>query len=69
MSPSLVTKYLDAAKEVAGHAVLLRDGFRFSAGTTSRDWTEETLVKIRDFYREFTDPRGGGEQVRGQVGA
>ena len=63
MSPSLVTKYLDAAKEVAGHAVLLPDGFRFSPGTTARDWTEETLAKIRGFYREFTDPRGGGDQV------
>jgi hypothetical protein len=30
MSPSLVTKYLDAAKGVASHAVLLPDGFRFS---------------------------------------
>ena len=59
MSPSLVTKYLDAAKEVASHAVLLPDGFRFSTGATPRDWTEETLAKIRDLYREFTDPRGG----------
>ena len=63
MSPSMVTKYLDAAKEVAGHAVLLPDGFRFSTGTTPRDWTEETLSKIREFYREFTDPRGGGDRV------
>ncbi|SIO61268.1 Planctomycete cytochrome C [Singulisphaera sp. GP187] len=63
MSPSLVTKYLDAAKGVAGHAVLLPDGFRFSPGATPRDWTEETLTKIRDFYREYTDPRSGGEQV------
>ncbi|WP_406695846.1 DUF1592 domain-containing protein [Singulisphaera sp. Ch08] len=63
MSPSLVTKYLDAAKGVAGHAVLLPDGFRFSPGTTARDWTEETLAKIREFYREYTDPRGGGDQV------
>jgi Protein of unknown function (DUF1592)/Protein of unknown function (DUF1588)/Protein of unknown function (DUF1587)/Protein of unknown function (DUF1595)/Protein of unknown function (DUF1585)/Planctomycete cytochrome C len=63
MSPSLVTKYLDAAKGVAGHVVLLPDGFRFSAGTTARDWTEETLAKIREFYREFTDPRGGGDRV------
>ncbi len=62
MSPSLLTKYLDAAKGVASHAVLLPDTFRFSPGTTSRDWTEETLAKIRAFYREFTDPRGG-EQV------
>jgi hypothetical protein len=59
MSPALVTKYLDAAKEVASHAVLLPDGFRFFPSTTPRDWTDETLAQIRAFYREFTDPRGG----------
>jgi hypothetical protein len=59
MSPALVTKYLDAAKEVASHAVLLPDGFRFSAHTTRRDWTEERLTRIRDFYRQFTDASGG----------
>ena len=62
MSPSLVTKYLDAAKDVADHAVLLPDGFRFSASKTSRDWAEENLSKIRAFYRNFTDT-GGGERV------
>ena len=30
MSPSLITKYLDAAKDVANHAILLPDGIRFS---------------------------------------
>jgi hypothetical protein len=59
MSPALVTKYLAAAKEVAGHVVLLPNGFRFSTHTTPRDWTEETLAQIREFYRAFTDPRGG----------
>ncbi len=59
MSPALLTKYLDAAKEVASHAVLLPDGFRFSPHTTPRDWTEETLAQIREFYREFSDPHGG----------
>ncbi len=59
MSPSLVTKYLDAAKEVAGHAVLLPDGFRFSPHTTRSDWTNDVLAQIREFYRAFTDPRGG----------
>src|SRR5207245_435770 len=59
MSPSLVTKYLDAGKEIASHAVLLPDGIRFSPKTTRRDWTEEILAQIRGFYREFTDPRGG----------
>ena len=62
MSPALVTKYLDAAKEVAGHAVLLPDGLRFSPRTTPRDWTNETLARIREFYREFTDS-GGGDKV------
>jgi hypothetical protein len=59
MSPSLVTKYLDAGKEIASHAVLLPDGIRFSPKATRRDWTEEILAQIRGFYREFTDPRGG----------
>ena len=62
MSPALVTKYLDAAKEIADHAVLLPDGFRFTPHKTPRDWTEETLARIRDFYREFTDS-GGGDKV------
>ncbi len=62
MSPSLITKYLDAAKEVASHAVLLPDGFRFSQFTTRRDWTNESLTRIREFYARFSDD-GGGEQV------
>ncbi len=59
MSPSLLTKYFDAGKEIASHAVLLPDGIRFSPKTTRRDWTEEILQEIRAFYRQFTDPRGG----------
>src|SRR5579871_2585492 len=58
MSPALITKYLDAAREIADHTVLLPDGFRFSPNNTPRDWTEEVLTQIRDFYREFTDARG-----------
>jgi hypothetical protein len=56
MSPALVTKYLDAAKAVAAHAVLLPDGFRFSEGDTRRDWTDEALARIRKFYGRFTQP-------------
>ena len=56
MSPALVTKYLDAAKAVAAHAVLLPDGFRFSEGDTRRDWTDEALARIRGFYGRFTQP-------------
>ncbi|HEX3599523.1 MAG TPA: DUF1587 domain-containing protein, partial [Lacipirellulaceae bacterium] len=62
MSPELVTKYFDAAKEIASHAELLPDGFRFSPHTTARDWTDDTLAQIRRFYHQFTES-GGGSQV------
>jgi mono/diheme cytochrome c family protein len=62
MSPALVTKYLDAAKQIADHAVLLPDGFRFSTHKTPRDWTNDRLDEIRNFYYQFTDS-GGGDQV------
>lgn len=59
MSPTLMTKYIDAAEEVAGHAVLLPTGFRFSPHTTSRDWTEEILAEIRALYGRDTEPLDG----------
>jgi len=59
MSPALVTKYLDAAKEVAAHAVLTPGGIRFSRYTTERDRTDELLARIQAFYRQFTDDSGG----------
>jgi hypothetical protein len=59
MSPALVTKYLDAGKEIANHAVLLPDGLRFSPSTTRRDWTEELLAQIRQYYAQYTDQTGG----------
>ena len=62
MSPALLSKYLDAGKKIADHAVLLPDGIRFSSGATRRDWTNETLAQIRSFYARFTDS-GGGTQV------
>src|SRR3954471_5604296 len=62
MSPALVTKYLDAGKEVASHLVLLPDGIRFSEKTTRRDWTNEVLDEIRALYGQYTDA-GEGEKV------
>ncbi len=59
MSPALLSKYLDAGKKIAGHAVLLPDGIRFSAGATRRDWTDELLARIRSFYSRFTTSGGG----------
>lgn len=58
MSPALLGKYFDAARDIASHAVLLPDGIHFSAATTSRDWTDEILGNIRAFYARFSE--GGG---------
>ena len=65
MSPALLGKYFDAGKEIARHVVLLPDGFRFSPSTTPRDWTEEVLAEIRDFYRQYvhTEELGIGTSV------
>jgi hypothetical protein len=65
MSPALLTKYLDAAKDVASHAVLTPTGIQFSAGTSSRDWTDETLARIREFYAEFSDTTEQSVAVNG----
>lgn len=54
MSPALLQKYLDAAKEITSHAVLLPGGLRFSAGATRRDWTNEVVGEIRQLYRQHT---------------
>lgn len=59
MSPDLFTKYLDAAKKLTEHALLLPDGFRFSEKTTRRDWAEEILGQIRTLYARYSAPEGG----------
>lgn len=58
MSPALLTKFLEAAKEVAQHMVLTPEGIRFSAATTPRDWTDETLARIRAFYARYSETGG-----------
>ncbi len=61
MSPAMLTKYFDAAKEIAQHAVLLPAGIRWSSATTRSDWTNETLARIRDIYRRHTDAAGASQ--------
>jgi hypothetical protein len=56
MSPSLATKYLDAAKGIAVHAVFLPDGLRFSAGDSRRDFADEALARVKQFYSRYTQP-------------
>jgi Protein of unknown function (DUF1592)/Protein of unknown function (DUF1588)/Protein of unknown function (DUF1587)/Protein of unknown function (DUF1585)/Protein of unknown function (DUF1595)/Planctomycete cytochrome C len=58
ISPALLTKYLNAARELAAHAVLLPDGFRFSAGKTRRDWSDDGVAKLRAFYARFATADG-----------
>ncbi len=59
MSPALLAKYLDSAKDIARHAALLPDGVAFSRGTSERDWTDEKLAAIRAFYARFTTTGSG----------
>lgn len=59
MSPALMSKYLDAAHELANHVVLLPDGIRFSPFSSRRDHSDEHLGMIRDFYRRYADESDG----------
>ena len=54
MSPALVQKYLDAAKQVAAHAVLLPGGITFSPSASRRDWTDERVAAIQRLYSQST---------------
>jgi hypothetical protein len=53
ITPALFTRYLSAAKDIAEHAVLLPDGFRFSPSKTRRDWTDEGTAALRAFYAAY----------------
>ena len=59
MSPALVSKYLEAARKVGEHAMLLPDGLAFSPQVTARDWTGEKLAAIRGFYGRYCAEAGG----------
>jgi hypothetical protein len=63
MSPALLAKYLEAAKEVANHLVLLPDGIRFSASDSPQDWTGEALARIRAIHAKHTTSGEEGATV------
>jgi hypothetical protein len=54
MSPALITKYLDAAREISGHAVFTPHGMRWSASDSPRDWTNEAMAEIQAIYAKHT---------------
>jgi hypothetical protein len=62
MSPTLLTKYLDAAKEVAAHMVVGPTGIEFSNSSTPRDWTDEALDRLGEFHSRYT-VAGRGQRV------
>ncbi len=61
MSPALLTKYFDAAKGIASHAVLLPEGFHWSSETTRSDWTNDALARIRGLYGRYSAKQGGSQ--------
>lgn len=68
ISPTLLNKYLLAARAIADHAVLLPDGLRFSPSKTRRDWTDEGTARLRAFYATVAD-RDGRLPVRPYLAA
>lgn len=58
ISPTLLNKYLNAAKDIADHAVLLPDRFRFAPTKTRRDWTNESTARLRRFYARYATDDG-----------
>jgi hypothetical protein len=57
MSPTLIDRYLKAAKHVAAHAVLEPDGVRFSPFDNRRQWAETHVAELRKFFEPY---RPGG---------
>jgi hypothetical protein len=53
MSPAMFSKYLDAAKDVADHLVLLPSGTRFSENTSRRDETDLLMTQIKALYHRY----------------
>ena len=61
MSPALIDRYLDAAGEIAKHAVFLPDGIRFSPSTMRQDWANEILARIRAMYARHSSSEGASQ--------
>lgn len=66
MSPGLLNKYLDAAKQIASHAVFLPNRMKFSSSTSRADWTQESLDAIRDIYARYaTGGQSSAQNLQG----
>lgn len=58
VTPGLVERYHQAARDVAARAVLLPKGFRFSASPDRPTWAEEAVKAIRSFHARYAGPNG-----------
>ena len=58
VTPELVERYHQTARDVAARVVLLPGGFRFSPSTERPDWTEEALKPLRTFHARYAGPNG-----------
>lgn len=58
VTPELVERYHQTARDVAARVVLLPTGFRFSRSTERPDWTEEALQPLRNFHARYAGPNG-----------
>jgi hypothetical protein len=58
VTPELVERYHQAARDVAARTVLLPRGFRFSPSPDQPTWTEETLTSLRSFHARYAGPNG-----------
>lgn len=58
VTPGLVERYHQAARDVAARVVLLPKGFRFSSSTERPDWTEDALKALRNFHARHAGPNG-----------
>ena len=58
VTPVLVERYLQAARDVAARAVLLPTGFRFSPSPDRPEWTAEAEKALRGFHSRYAGPAG-----------
>ncbi len=58
VTPGLVERYHQAARDVAARAVLLPKGFRFSPSPDRPTWTAEALESLRGFHARHAGPKG-----------
>ena len=58
VTPELIQRYHQTARDVAARAVLLPQGFRFSSSPDRPTWTKETLNSLRSFHARYAGPNG-----------